>query len=223
MKRCPQCLEAYDGDERFCELDGQELMVDPTFHAVAPAAPPTNPAQQSSERSLMVLVGVAAGVFISAVLFVVYSFASSEPAESSQLSSRVLQATPVSRSAQPTQSLTTGQEPLPRPTPTPAEITDQPEAQTSPEQSGPRENTVPARINQGPVSTNAPTGETNMRTIIQLNDGTTLNVDAAWKEGPGIWYRRGGLVSFIDSKDVKSISTVSDSKKIDSPTTDDSH
>jgi hypothetical protein len=31
------------------------------------------------------------------------------------------------------------------------------------------------------------------------------------------------LVSFIDSKDVKSISTVSDSKKTDSPTADDSH
>lgn len=223
MKRCPQCLEAYDGDERFCELDGQELMVDPTFHAVAPADPPTTPAHQSSERSLMVLVGVVGGVFISAVLFIVYSFASSEPADSSQLSSRVLQAAPVSRSAQPSQSLTTGQEPLARPTATPDEITEQPEAETSPEQSGVSENTAPARINQGPVSTNASTSETNMRTIIQLNDGTTLNVDAAWKEGPGIWYRRGGLVSFIDSKDVKSISTVSDSKKIDSPTTDDSH
>ena len=223
MKRCPQCLEAYDGDERFCELDGQELMVDPTFHAVAPPGPPTTPAHQSSERSLMVLVGVVGGVFISAVLFIVYSFASSEPAESSQLSSRVLQAAPVSRSAQPNQSLTTGQEPLARPTATPDEITEQPEAETSLEQSGASENTAPARTNQGPVSTNASTGETNMRTIIQLNDGTTLNVDAAWKEGPGIWYRRGGLVSFIDSKDVKSISTVSDSKKIDSPTTDDSH
>ena len=221
MKRCPQCLEAYDGDERFCELDGQELMVDPTFHAVAPAGPPSTQAHQSSERSLMVLVGVVGGVCISAVLFIVYSFASSEPPESAQLSSRVLQAAPVSRSAQPTQSLTTGAEPLARPTATPEEV--QPEAETSPEQSGASEDTAPARINQGPVSTNASRSETNMRTIIQLNDGTTLNVDAAWKEGPGIWYRRGGLVSFIDSKDVKSISTVSDSKKIDSPTTDDSH
>ena len=223
MKRCPQCLESYDGDERFCELDGQELMVDPTFHAVAAADPPTTPAHQSSERSLMVLVGVVGGVFISAVLFIVYSFAGSEPPGSSQLSSRVLQATPVSRTAQPNQALTTGQEPLARPTATPAEITEQPEAETPPEQTAKNESTVPARIDQGPVSTNAPAGETNTRTIIQLNDGTTLNVDAAWKEGPGIWYRRGGLVSFIDSKDVKSISTVSDSKKIDSPTTDDSH
>ena len=223
MKRCPQCLEAYDGDERFCELDGQELMVDPTFHAVAPVGPPTTAAHQSSERSLMVLVGVVGGVFISAVLFIVYSFASSEPAESSQLSSRVLQAAPVSRSAQPNQSVTTGHEPLARPTATPDEVTEQQEAETSPEQNGASENTAPARINQGPVSTNASRGETSMRTIIQLNDGTTLNVDAAWNEGPGIWYRRGGLVSFIDSKDVKSISTVSDSKKTDSPTADDSH
>lgn len=220
MKRCPQCLEAYDGDERFCELDGQELLVDPAIHAVAPAGPPTTPAHKNTERSLMVLVGVVGGVFISAALFIVYSLASSEAVESSQLSSGVLQAAPVNRSPQANQSL---MRPLPRPTETPIEGTEQPEAEAAPEPSGPSETTVPARINQGPVSTSAATEAANVRTIIQLNDGTTLNVDAAWKEGQGIWYRRGGLVSFIDGKDVKSISTVSDSKNTDSPTTDDSH
>ena len=32
MKRCPKCLEAYGDGEKFCEIDGQKLLVDPTFH-----------------------------------------------------------------------------------------------------------------------------------------------------------------------------------------------
>ena len=43
------------------------------------------------------------------------------------------------------------------------------------------------------------------KTIIQMNDGTSVEVDAAWSDRQGIWYRRGGLVSFVESNRVKAI------------------
>lgn len=221
MKRCPQCLEAYESDENFCELDGQELLVDPTFHAVEATSLPTSRARNSAERSLMVMLGVAGGVLISAALFMVYSVALNGSPERSQLTTQVLPATPVSRSAP---VLTAPQQPAPHATATPAsegEVSEsEPEPDTHAEE---KKAPPPTRINQGPISTGARAEEPNVRTIIELNDGSTIDVDAAWKDGQGIWYRRGGLVSFIDSKDVKSISTIADSKKIETPGNDDSH
>ena len=38
------------------------------------------------------------------------------------------------------------------------------------------------------------------------------DVDAAWEDKEGIWYRRSGLVSFVDSSRVKSITTHRDTK-----------
>jgi hypothetical protein len=38
-----------------------------------------------------------------------------------------------------------------------------------------------------------------------MDDGTRLEVDAAWQDKQGVWYRRGGLVSFVESKRIKGI------------------
>jgi len=218
MKRCPQCLEAYGDEEKFCEIDGKQLLVDPTFHVVEATA--TGPARNHTERSLMVLVGALGGVVISAALFVVYSVAHNEPAQSPQLTARMPQTIPATRP-----SLPNSLEPAPRTTATPLddeeEQTDEePEAKPPDEaQDAP----LPNRVNQGPISTSGRKNESNARTVIQLHDGTSIDVEAAWKEGQGIWYRRGGLVSFLDSKDVKSISTVADAKKVDASADEDSH
>ena len=96
MKRCPQCLEAYGDEEKFCEIDGKKLLVDPTFHVVE-ASPVAAPARNHTEQSLMVLVGVLGGVVISAALFVVYSVARNDPAQSPQLTARVPQTIPATR------------------------------------------------------------------------------------------------------------------------------
>lgn len=215
MKRCPQCLEAYDDEEKFCEIDGKKLLVDPTFHVVE-ATPIATPARSHTDWPLMVLVGVIGGVLISAVLFVVYSVARNEP-QSPQLTARVPQTIPATRPAQPNYL-----EPAPRATATPLDETEVEDAEPEPEtQNEAQSAPVSAKVNQGPISTNGNKNESKERTIIELHDGTSLDVDAAWKEGQGIWYRRGGLVSFLDSKDVKSISMAADAKKAVSE--EDSH
>jgi hypothetical protein len=47
-----------------------------------------------------------------------------------------------------------------------------------------------------------------------MTDGSTLDVDAAWKDNQGIWYRRSGLVSFVDSSRVKAITTARRETKV---------
>ena len=39
MKRCPRCYETYDKSEKFCELDGEPLLAEPTL--LVPAAAST--------------------------------------------------------------------------------------------------------------------------------------------------------------------------------------
>ena len=67
--------------------------------------------------------------------------------------------------------------------------------------------TVAARLNQGPVSTGQrkKDAEEVAQTVIQMNDGTSVEVDAAWEDGQGVWYRRGGMVAFVASERVKAI------------------
>ena len=77
MKRCPQCYEVYDSEERFCEADGQELLADP---AVAPEPPstvvqPTPPVQvagptwlPAAALGVLIGIGIGASVFAAVML-----------------------------------------------------------------------------------------------------------------------------------------------------------
>jgi hypothetical protein len=41
--------------------------------------------------------------------------------------------------------------------------------------------------------------------MIKLQTGSTIEAEEAWQNGEGIWYRKGGVVSLLDPKDVKAI------------------
>ena len=40
---------------------------------------------------------------------------------------------------------------------------------------------------------------------LRLTDGTTIEVDEAWEDAQGIWYRRGGVTHLIERARVRSI------------------
>ena len=217
MKRCPKCLEAYGDGDKFCEIDGQKLLVDPTF-LEAEASSSVVHVRNPTELSLLVLLGVLGGVVLSAALFVVYSIARNEPTESPQLTARVPQTIPSTGPSLPSSSA-----PLARASATPPEEAEPADSEQLPEtQEEVQSVPVTTKVSQGPISTSGHKNESDARTVIQLHDGTSIDVDAAWREGQGIWYRRGGLVSFLDSKDVKSISTA-DTKKVDTSADEGSH
>ena len=220
MKRCPECYEAYADEAKFCETDGHELLADPAalakpepVVAAAPAQPVWWPA-----AALGVLIGVifGAGVFTVAFMF---------PRPQAEEKPSTPQATEVQERVLPHHAATAStsvptSEPEASPSPDP-EV----QAQAGPSPATNTENkTASVQLNQGPISTGPPgqksttgEGEATAHTVIEMTDGSKLDVDAAWEDNQGIWYRRSGLVSFVDSSRVKSITARKDTKVAEEP------
>ena len=196
MKRCPQCYEVYEETEKFCEADGQELLANPTLPPVSHTAPAATPAWLPAAA-----LGVLIGVGIGAALSLSSGSKADEP--------RVVHESPDVRTASTRAATVVSAAPTPEsqesPSPTP-EAEAQPEA--SPQVTQEIKPAV-AQFNQGPISTGEKTkpneSESGVQTVIVMNDGSTLDVDAAWEDKQGIWYRRSGLVSFVESSRVKAI------------------
>ena len=206
MKRCPECYHVYDDQEKFCETDGHELLADPALSpkSEAVATPPSPKPVWWPAAALGIVIGTVfgAGVFAAALLFSTKE-SNERPVVSpavevheKALPNRVVSASNSAPTPEPEAS------PLPDPevqaagAPTPTANTDNKSASV--------------QLNRGPISTGEKTsGETegNVQTVIQMTDGSTLDVDAAWEDKQGIWYRRSGLVSFVDSSRVKAITT----------------
>lgn len=204
MKRCPQCYQVYDESERFCEVDGQELLANPT---VAPRSQPAALTSVATTLTWLPAVGLALliGIGIGAALFAAMMFSSGSTANELP---PVREAREV-REPAPTVRASVANAATPEATESPspeAEEEAQPEA--SP-QTTEDNKAVAAQLNQGPISTGkkptANESEAGVQTVIEMNDGSTLDVDAAWEDKQGIWYRRSGLVSFVESSRVKAI------------------
>lgn len=218
MKRCPQCYEAYEDEERFCEADGLELLADPTLspRIETAAAPTAVKAVWWPAAALGILVGVVIGAGIFAAGSLISASESNElPATS--------RATEPRQSINPTRpAVTANSAPTPEAEGSPSpDSEEQTEAQTSTTPEA-RQKTASVQLNQGPISTGEkktkPTeSESGVQTVIEMNDGSTLDVDAAWEDKQGIWYRRGGLVSFVDSSRVKAIAARRPAKATEVP------
>lgn len=215
MKRCPRCFEIYEGPEKFCELDGEPLMADPTFPRAAAASSPVdsgkfqpkaevNKSAQQREVWFVGTAGVVLGIVVCVGGYLAYGLWNED--------SGFKEPSAPAFAVQSRDPLPTSRPQPPRSEPTIAtEEASTPEPEASPEPSPvPTDelNAGAARLNQGPVSTGQRRKDSDekVQTVIQMNDGTPVVVDAAWEDGKGIWYRRGGLVSFVERDKVKSIS-----------------
>lgn len=215
MKRCPECYEAYDDSERFCELDGQALLAEPTLAAPrvdnSPSGfvpPQIHPGESTSQREAWFIgtAGVVLGVVICVGGYVAYITWTADSGFKEPSAPAF-----TSQSQEPSQP---SRQPAPRADMTPAVeemAATEPEPSPEPPAAPPAEdkNAVAARLNQGPVSTGQRKKDADessaVQTIIQMNDGTAVEVDAAWEDGQGVWYRRGGMVAFVESQRVKAI------------------
>jgi hypothetical protein len=204
MKRCPECFEAYEDDEQFCEVDGQKLLVDPTeTESVDLIAAERRASSPQRDAWLVGAAGLVLGIVICASAYMAIGFWTDDSE-----SKETLAPATASQQREATQSY-----PRPRVEPTTepeASPSVEPEASPEPSASPSVEaETLSARLNQGPVSTGARKkegdGAGEVQTIIQMNDGSSLEVDAAWEDAQGVWYRRGGMVAFLDSQRVKAI------------------
>jgi len=216
MKRCPECYEPYDDGAKFCETDGHELLADPAPVPKPEAVVTVAPAQTNwwLAAALGVLIGIifGAGLFAAAFVFA-RPGADAKPSTTSvtEVPERVLP----HRAATASTSV-----PTPEPEASPSPEATQAAAEASPAPNT-ENKTAAAQLNQGPISTGpkptAAEGEATAQTVIEMTDGSKLDVDAAWEDKQGIWYRRSGLVSFVDSSRVKSITTRKDTKVAEDP------
>ncbi len=206
MKQCPECHEAFDDQEAFCDLDGSTL-IDQT-DSLRDALTQANPPQASTSGWVTGAIGGFVGVLICVLLYVLFlapdrhkdsdldrrgsQARGTPPAGSSQLA---LAPAPRTSSAPATEAATpTEEEPeaaSPSPTPTPA---------TTPAAPAPS-----VTLNNGPIATGGKRAGEGERAIIKMKDGSLVEADAAWEDSQGVWFRRSGVVSFVEKSRVEAI------------------
>ena len=210
MKQCPQCSEHFEDEQNFCDSDGS-LLVDRTVllrRALSKSAETvgnvaaSEQVNNSAQRLWpIVTIGILIGIILSLTAYMLLkSSPEKEAVKSGQPDSARLDT-----SATSAQHRVIPSAPLPvfSPEPSPEaspEETASPAPEAVPEPSQPS-----VSLNHGPISTNQQEGEKRGRTIIKLKGGVSVEADAAWEDQLGIWYRQGGLVSYVERERIESI------------------
>ncbi|MGH9873123.1 MAG: hypothetical protein ACRD9S_11765 [Pyrinomonadaceae bacterium] len=229
MKLCPQCDFIYEDDQSVCDMDGKELVLD---HATAvtnealstPATPTQNPGAdippvmlaQHRRRNFAVVTVV--GFVLAALVIFVYlartgqlrSRRGSEvsvPATDRSAEGIPAQSIPVDTSEQPSSDSAAAQTPsadaaLPEESPKPASAQTDEAALSS---STSKESLAHTRLTPGPVSAGIPSGNSRGPVIVRLTNGASIRADEAWEKREGIWYRQGGVVTFLKRSQVRTI------------------
>ena len=205
MKRCPECDSVFPDTEKFCELDGAQLVdaddegndvTEQEIFNLSTREVDQQARRPESSQKTVAIVAVA-GVAIGLVLFLVYYAMTRQPAtensnQSSSSSSIVQPPGPLLPShPSAVAAASPSIEPTPSPTATPS-----PSTNPSPER---------VELSSNPIST-AADGKTRTGPVtIRLTDGSSIEADEAWQTGEGIWYRRRGIVTLLNPNQVKTI------------------
>ena len=201
MKRCPECNSLFPDAEHFCEVDGTPLV---TLDDAPNPLPidRTGLVPQPKSNQWLLPIGVLAGIFLGILMFLVYFAISRQAQENSNTSS--------SSSSAQQQEFPQPLQPARRATPSPSE---EPSVEPSPSPSveetpSPQSSYAPVESSSNPIST-APGARGSGPVVIRLVSGLTIEADEAWQTGEGIWYRKHGVVSLLDPKNVKAVEKVS--------------
>jgi hypothetical protein len=237
MKFCPQCHQFYYDGQKFCEADGTSLIDISSVNAAAQSAAAMRRSfDQQVPRGWMIgAVGIFIGVVLCVLLFTarlnlpvpegtavqdVSAFAT-QPGNLTTVTQPAPARTPareqqsiLSLPAEAQPQLTTEASPAPAASP-------QPTAEVSSKLAATQTENNIDHLSDGPPTTGLgakrpPSG----KTILHLKDGTRMEVDEAWEERGGIWYRQGALVSSTQRNRVESITESPAPKEVpkESPT-----
>lgn len=205
MKQCPSCNEVFDDQKAFCDMDGSEL-IDQT-DALREALNHANRDTGSSSPAWVTgAIGGFIGVIVCVLLYI--GFLAPRGQDSQNQDRRTTQ----TRETQPAKSgqiaaapQVNGQIPAVE-TATPTETETPSEAAPSPAEAAPKTTAVPpAALNSGPIATGGKSQGGGERAIIKMKDGSSVEADAAWEDAQGVWFRRSGLVSFVEKSRVEAI------------------
>lgn len=189
MKQCPECNELFDDQKAFCDMDGSAL------------SSANVPSSGNSSAWVTGAIGGLIGVIVCVLLYMLFVL----PGRQNDLEQdRRAAETKETTTVKPSQvALVPANNQIPA-TPSPTES--QAEEEASPSPAAPAATPPPAALNNGPIATGTTSdlagGE---HAIIKMKDGSTVEADAAWEDAQGVWYRRSGLVSFVEKSRVEAI------------------
>jgi hypothetical protein len=222
MKLCPQCAFIYEDDQKLCDMDGQELVLQP-----APAVPEkkiarlviATPSSASSvtatsrtgrsSRNLALVIGA---VVILTVLAVAVYFArvyqtrargSAQPAASSadRSTAKAPDQPTTNNSVQSPAAITALAEPTGEQLSAKTEAPPTDSSSSSPS----RVSLAHTRASANPVSAGGSPGKGRGPVLLQLSNGAAIRADEAWDKKEGIWYRQAGMVTFLKRNQVRTI------------------
>ena len=229
MKRCPQCTSGFPDSFEFCERDGAILVpdfsdnhpelseppaltgehrpnepdvfvtsassIDPPV-VVGAIAYPVSIETRLRQNWKMLALMIVAGVVVGFVFFVYQPFTREVPNQNANeliangsLTQQPIRVLPSRPSPSPSESPSPEPSPSPSPMPSPATQAE----------------SMPVGLSSGMVSTggNEKTGRGPI--TIRLTNGMNVEADEVWQTEDGIWYRRRGVATLLELKDVKAI------------------
>ena len=228
MKLCPQCDFIYEDDQSVCDMDGKELVSNPgrvvteqDFATLVSATPVLVsdglPMESAGRRRRNFALVTAVGLVLAALVIVIYL------ARAHQLKSvRAPQnsESSIDRSAEEIPPQSTSGDASGQPTPADLASTQTPSADTAlPDQSreqandlssvetdqASKESRAHTSLTPGSVSAGASSGNSRGPVIVRLNNGAAIRADDAWEKSEGVWYRQGGVVTFLKRSEVRTI------------------
>lgn len=205
MKHCPRCQSRFRDELVFCDIDGTPLVDGLGAPQTTPAIPVRMKSGSATPAGVSALIGILIGIVLCALVYLAFLAPRLNPSESSN---QALESTATATAPAPLNQRSA--EPLPAPSPLVEESPSPEAADASTEASPAAANETSAKIavNSGPISTGT-TKVSEGRTLITMKDGSSVEADAAWEDAEGIWYRRSGLVSFVERAKVEKISELS--------------
>src|SRR6185437_12458473 len=233
MKRCPECTSGFPDSFEFCERDGATLLADfwdSNAELPEPAAVPRESPQPAIEPEpavytpttafvdppagvgtiaypipietrlrqnwLMLALMVVAGLAIGLVVFVYQPFTREPPSSNANelIANGSLAQPPVPvLPSRPSPDLS--ESPSPEPSPSPS-VSPSPDAQLE---------SLPTGLSSGMVSTGGDEKTGHGPITIRLTNGLNIEADEVWQTDDGIWYRRRGVATLLERKEVKAI------------------
>ena len=203
MKQCPACKETFDDQKAFCDMDGSQL-VDQT-DSLRAALNQANSGASSASASAWVTgtIGGLIGIIICVLLYMLFLAPGRQQALDQERRANENKET---TTIKPPQVALVPTNTLHAPSPSPEETASPAvEASPSPAAPAPAATVAPAALNNGPIATGTKEAAKTEHAIIKMKDGSTVEADAAWEDDQGVWFRRSGLVSFVDKSRVEAI------------------
>lgn len=198
MKLCPQCAFIYEDDQGVCDMDGKELVPEPASGIINQNA--SSPKLNTSGRTIgSRLTAVFAGAAVLTLISLTYlgqryqarkSYAAIPPIESLPQSS-ARENNPHPPAANSIANMVTD-------TALSATPNDAAASTTNPSLTEPALASAQAAANASAANSSGPV-------ILRLTNGASIKADDAGTTGNRVWYRQGGMVTFLKRNQVRAI------------------